>query len=245
MNTVADLTLKALQARGTERLPGYTASLCTACDTYPPPFGMEWYGEKYREAASNPDWLAMSLVANATKEGEGAQKLWGLAGRTANHEVADQIRVHAIDEARHARLYIAMLEITFPGAVSEEIRPSLMSLSPGYSNKDHPPACQPTTETNVLDELIQMNIGEIRTRIHQLLLRPVLTIYCPLDRRGKLTQILDALLEDETRHIEYTARLIEQSIIRGFTEFVHHMMARRLNEFNQITLSEVGQSSYD
>jgi hypothetical protein len=245
MNTVAELTLQALQKHGTERLPGYTASLCTACNAYPPPFGMEWYGEKYREAASDPDWLAMSLIANAAKEGEGAQKLWGLAGRTANHKVADQIRVHAIDEARHARLYIAMLDTAFPGAVSEEIRPTLMNLSPGYSSKDQPPASQLTAETNVLDELIQMNIGEIRTRIHQLLLRPVLTIYCPIGRRGKLTQILDSILEDETRHIEYTARLIEQGIIGGFKGFIHSMMTQRLNEFNQITLNEIGKSSYD
>jgi len=225
-------------------LAGYAASLRAACDAYPPPFGMAWYGEKYREAASNPDWLAMSLVANAAKEGEGAQKLWGLAGRTANYEVAEQIRMHAVDEARHARLYIAMLETAFPDTISEEIRPALLALSPGYSPRDQPPVSPPAADNRVLDELIQMNIGEIRTRIHQLLLRPVLTAYCPPDRRGKLARILDSLLEDETRHIEYTARLIERSIGRGLGEFVHRTMAKRLDEFNQITLGEVGESTY-
>jgi len=206
---------------------------------------MAWYGEKYRNVAADPNWLALSLIANAAKEGEGAQKLWRLVARTEDQEVAEQIRMHAVDEARHARLYIVLLETAFPEAVSEELRPSLLALSPGYSPKDRPTTSQPVAENYVLDELIQMNIGEIRTRIHQLLLRPVLTVYCPSDRRGKLQKILDSLLDDETRHIEYTARLIERGCNRGFGDFVYHTMAKRLDEFNHITLREVGELTFD
>jgi hypothetical protein len=95
-----------------------------------------------------------------------------------------------------------------------------------------------------LDELIQMNIGEIRTRIHQLLLRPVIMIHCPPEGRAKLQRILDSLLGDETRHIEYTARLIEKAM-EASAGFVRHTMKQRLDEFNQITLEEVGELSFE
>jgi len=206
---------------------------------------MAWYGEKYREVASDPTWLANSLIANAAKEGEGSQKLWALAGRTADSEVAGEIREHAVDEARHARLYITMLGIAFPESVDENILAELGRLSPGYTSKDRPDKLPTASEAQVLDELIQMNIGEIRTRIHQLLLRPVITAHCPPEGRAKLQRILDSLLGDETRHIEYTARLIEKAMTEKSVGFVRQTMKERLAEFNRITLEEVGELSFE
>jgi hypothetical protein len=92
----------------------------------------------------------------------------------------------------------------------------------------------------VLDELIQMNIGEIRTRINQLLLAPVITEFCPRHGKRRLSRMLASLMEDETRHIEYTARLIERAIRGGDEAYVRRTMARRVAEFNRITLAEVG-----
>ncbi|MCM3872020.1 MAG: hypothetical protein ND895_15155 [Pyrinomonadaceae bacterium] len=244
MNTVAELTIRALAESGVERLDGYSSSLSEACEATPPPYGMAWYGEKYREIACDPSWLANSLIANAAKEGEGSQKLWALAGRATQPEVSKQVRLHAIDEARHARLYISMLGIAFPEAVDKEIIAELNKLSPGYTSDDEPDRLPAAAEAQVLDELIQMNIGEIRTRIHQLLLRPVIMVHCPPESRSKLQRILDSLLGDETRHIEYTARLIEKAMAEE-SAFVRHTMRKRLDEFNQITLDEVGELSFE
>lgn len=240
MSVVVSLTLNALRARGSGPLKGYARSLGAACASFPPPFGMAWYGKRFRDLVIDPNWLALALVGNAEKEGEGSRLLWRLAGRTADPDVADQIRWHAIDESRHARMYIAMLETAFPGAIPDELRPSLKAFSPGYGLRDRPPVLPPAPAERVLDELIQMNLGEIRTRIHQLLLGPVIRVYCPPARRRRLARILDSLMDDETRHIEYTARLIERAIARGDGEFVYRTMARRLNQFNKITLAEVG-----
>jgi bacterioferritin (cytochrome b1) len=245
MNIVAKLTLEALAEKNNKNLEGYADSLCTACDMNPPPFGMSWYGEKYRQVSSDPNWLANSLIANAAKEGEGSCKLWDLTSRTEAPEVADQIRHHAIDEARHARLYIEMLDIAFPDAIDSDFRSSLYDLSPGYTIKDAPEPSSPSSEAIVLDELIQMNIGEIRTRIHQLLLRPMILAHCPEENRDRLTRILDSLLADETKHIEYTAQLIEEFIEEGHSSFVYQTMQKRLAEFNQITLTEVGELTFD
>jgi hypothetical protein len=244
MNIVAELTLNALKQKGTDNFPFYGESLQNACKTAPPPFGMAWYGEKYRHVAQKPTWLAKSLIENAKKEAEGAKGLWTLAGRTQNSEIADQIRIHAIDEARHARLYIAMLNIAFPNAINLHYRESLYKLSPAYKTKDKLPNLPKASEASVLDELIQMNIGEIRTRINQLLLRPVILAYCVPTSRNRLQRILDSLLLDETRHIEYTARLIEQAQIE-WADFIRQTMSNRLLEFNQITLQEVGELNFD
>ncbi|WP_081431174.1 hypothetical protein [Moorena bouillonii] len=145
MNIIAKLTLKAL-AEDNINLERYADSLSTACKMNPPPFGMSWYGEKYRQVSCDPNWLANSLIANAAKEGEGSSKLWDLTSRTEIPEVADQIRHHAIDEARHARLYIAMLDIAFPDAIDSNLRSILYKLSPGYTVKDVPKPSPPSSQ---------------------------------------------------------------------------------------------------
>ena len=74
-NAVAELTASALAESG-DSPRQYIVGLRAACEESPPPFGKRWYGDLYREASSSPEWLAQSLVGNAAKEGEGAQKLW-------------------------------------------------------------------------------------------------------------------------------------------------------------------------
>lgn len=244
MEFIATNTIKALRDRSTEALPHYETSLQAACEACPPPFGEAWYGDKYREFASDPVWLVSSLIANAEKEGYGSRKLWELAARAADVDIGEAVRQHAIDESRHALLYVAICDLVFPGALEGEVKAFADSLSPRYSPRDFPPASEKSSAEVVLDELIQMNIGEIRTRIHQLLMRPVITAYCPADRQERLQKVLDSLMDDETRHIEYTARLINKAATRGYLEFVRSMTHERLREFCELTLVEVGEARF-
>ncbi len=211
---------------------------------YPPPFGEAWYGERYRSAAMDPGWFARSLIANAEKEGEGSKKLWALAARTPDSRIAEAVRLHAIDESRHAMLYVTMCNLTFPDAMDNEVKTYAEEISPRYSVKDYPPAAPKATWESVTDELIQMNIGEIRTRIHQLLLRPVISVYCTDENRVRLQRLLDSLLHDETRHVQYTARLIEEKARDGHGTLVATTTKRRVREFNEITLEEVGTTQF-
>lgn len=244
MAFIATDTIKALNERSTEALPQYEAALRAACEAFPPPFGEAWYGDKYRKYASDPNWLASSLIANAEKEGEGSRKLWALAGRTPDPEISEAIRLHAIDESRHALLYVAMCELVFPGALEGELKSHAESLSPRYSSRDFPEPCTKSSYQSVLDELIQMNIGEIRTRIHQLLMRPVITAYCPEKQNERLQKVLESLMEDETRHIEYTARLINTAASQGQSEFVSSIFCQRMKDFRELTLVEVGEAKF-
>ncbi|MFN9645105.1 MAG: hypothetical protein ACK6BG_08320 [Cyanobacteriota bacterium] len=243
-NFIAFDTCKALRDRGTGLLVHYEAALDQAVESSPPPFGQAWYGVKYRSVAADPQWFATSLIANSEKEAEGSRKLWELAGRCSIPEIAEAIRQHAIDESRHALLYLAILDLIFPGALDDDAKQYANSLSPRYSQHDFPPDVDKVSIEVVLDELIQMNIGEIRTRIHQLLLRPVAMAYCPEENQMKLTRILDSLMEDETKHIDYTARLIDRLGHELSLELVQAIMTQRVAEFNEITLSEVGEQKF-
>jgi hypothetical protein len=241
---IAADTCKALRDRGTEPLAHYEAALDEAVQSAPPPFGQAWYGEKYRSFAADPQWFATSLIANAEKEAEGSRKLWELVGRCPDPKIAEQVRQHAIDESRHALLYVNILEILFPDALDEKDREYAHSLSPKYTQHDFPPETDKASMESVIDELIQMNIGEIRTRIHQLLMRPVAIAYCPDETQDRLMRILDSLMEDETKHIEYTARLIEGFCRDLNSELVGSLMRERVSDFNEITLDEVGEQKF-
>jgi hypothetical protein len=243
MNVVARLTTRALEDHGVQGLPNYRRMLTIACNERPPPFGRKEYGELFRASAADPQWMALSLATNSQSEGEGSQHLWDLAASTRDTDIARQIQHHAIDESRHSRTYVALLELIF--SVDESLATSLRQLSPGYTRatpliaRKGSPFAHPAT----VDELIQMNIAEIRTRIHQLLQRPVLLAYCRPDRRAQVRRILDALLVDETRHVAYTARLIERAAEESGVAEVVDLMRERVRDFNEITDDEIARRS--
>jgi hypothetical protein len=247
VNIVAELTIKALRAHGGLAWSLYREALVTACRKSPPPFGTREYGEIYRDAALNPFWMATSLMTNAEREGEGAGHLWDLAACASEARVAAQIKDHAIDESGHARAYIAMLDLTFPGAVDDAFHAQLLTLSPGYSRLSVPQPHEgsPYASRVTVDHLIQMNIAEIRTRIHHLLQRPMILAHCAPERRQRLIRLLDALLLDETRHIAYTAALIEESARSGEAELVKRLMQERLSDFNAITTEDLGRNVFE
>lgn len=244
MSFIANLTLDALRNAGAGPLHGYAVALTAAEEAAPPPFGEAWYGKKYRRLAADPSWLAHSLVTNASIEGDGARKLWKIAAASPNADTARQIKRHALDESRHARLYVGMMRLAFPGAVTEPLMAAFKALSPGYRPQDELPFSSPATEEEELDDFIQMNLGEIRTRIHQLLLRPMIRAHANAPRVENVSAVVESLLRDETAHILYTARLIDDACQRGHGGLVQRTMAARLAEFNEITLHEVGDDQY-
>jgi len=209
------------------------------------PFLQAWYGERYREFALDPEWFALSFVTNARKESDGSRKLWELFSGIQRLSFADQVRVHAADEARHARMYIAMLETVFPGSLSEADREELLGSFPQYGPTTPPADWAPYTYERAIDEIVQMNIGEIRTRIHQMLLRPVALAVASPDARDRLQLMLERIYEDECSHILYTAEILEREAREGAAEMIANLYSQRLRDFSEITVREVGVGSFD
>ena len=96
-----------------------------------------------------------------------------------------------------------------------------------------------------LDDLIQMNIAEIRTLVHHLLQRPMLLAYCAPERRHRLALLHDRLRFDEARHIGYTAALIEEFAQRGKAGAVKRLMQERMSDFNAITNEDLGRGAFE
>jgi hypothetical protein len=246
MNVVAHTTLGALAAHGVPALPAYRRALVSACNATPPPFGKRDYGSLLRRCAADRDWVVLCVVNAALGEGEGAEHLWDLAASTSDKFVARQIQAHAIDESRHARGYLTLLDLIFPGAVSQRERRSYEQLSPGYTKSTPLKAAKGSAFafSATVDELIQMNMAEIRTRANHILQRPIFLAYCPAEQRRRVRRILDSLLVDETRHIAYTARLIERAARKSGSARVTELMHERLRDFNEITEEEVARRRF-
>jgi hypothetical protein len=247
VNIAADLTLEALRVHGVAGWPHYRDALVTACRKAPPPFGTKAYQKIYRDVASDPNWMAISLVQNAQGEGEGSRHLWDLAASTPDVRVAAQVKAHAIDESRHAKAYVAMLDLTFPDIADNELHAQFASLSPGYSQRSRFEAHKgsPYASAVTLDDLIQMNIAEIRTLVHHLIQRPMLLAYCAPERRDRLARLHDRLQLDEGRHIGYTAALIEEFANRGKADAVKRLMQERMSDFNAITNEDLGRGAFE
>jgi hypothetical protein len=247
VNIAAGLTLKALRVHVGAEWPHYRDALITACRKAPPPFGTEDYDKIYRDVARDPSWMAISLIQNAQGEGEGSRHLWDLAACTPDVRVAAQVKAHAIDESRHAKAYVAMLDITFPGVVDNEIHAQLTRLSPGYTQRSPlaPNEGSPYASAITLDDLIQMNIAEIRTLVHHLLQRPMLLGHCAPARRRRLARLHDSLRLDEVRHIAYTAALIEEFAHRGEAGAVKRLMQERMSDFSAITNEDLGRNVFE
>lgn len=244
-NPIVELTKTALHEAGAVGLPFFSDLLARSFSEHAPPFGMRWYGDAFRAQAVDPAWLAQSLLTNAEKEGEGARALWTMAGRSAEPEMAAEIKRHAVDESNHARYYLAMLNLVFPDAAPPSMKPRLDAISPGYGHADQPTQALEHTELDIaLDELVQMNIGEIRTRVHQLMLQPVLTAHCHPERRQKLAKLMATIIADETRHIAYTAAILERAAEAGHGARIERIMFGRLGQFCALTLREVGEHTF-
>lgn len=243
MEAVADLTLAALAEGRLAPLATYGRALKEAVEAVRPIFGRYEYGELYREAAVHPEWMATSLIANSEREGDGAGRLWSLSACTSCPQLAREVKRHALDESMHSRAYLEILDIVFPGCVDEGLRRDLDRLSPDYRAGDSPSPIEgsPYAHEVTLDDLVQMNIAEIRTRIHHLLQRPLLLLMCGDERRPRLQMILDRLLRDETAHVAYTARLIEAHPI----DQVRSLMLRRMRDFSEITYDELDHRIFD
>lgn len=247
VEVVARVALELKQCHPPTECPLYLAALRCALDEEPPPFDTKGYAEVFRSSSAEARWMAISLITNAEREGDGAKRLWSLAACSDDAEEQHLLKCHAVDESRHALFYLALLDLTFPNAASPSFRLELQQLSPGYSMKQQLYAVEgsPYAKAPSIDDFLQMNIAEIRTTIHHIMQRSAIVAHCSAANLRRATSILDSLLNDELRHVAYTAVLIDR-IARHF-EFddVANLFCQRLRDFNQITSEELGDRVFD
>jgi len=242
MNAIAELIIQRLRDRGDfGPLEHYSRCLRSAFEAHPPPYSQAWYGKRFREHATEPQWLADCLVDNAATEGWGASKLWELSSRASSDErVSKQIQQHAMDEARHSHMYSGMVNLVFRGSVAPSVREELTRFSPDLKSLATPELPRFSRE-ELLDNLMQMNIAEIRTLVNQKLTRPIAVAFCPQESAEHVGKLLDTLMHDEVSHVGYTAKLMDEALAGAEGSRLVELTHTRLVQFNEMTLNEVGR----
>lgn len=225
----------------------YLDAVDGAVAAYPPPFDSPAYAELYEQASADGHWLAISLMTNAEREGDGATRLWSLAACASDERHRALLKKHAVDESRHATAYLTLLDLTFPGSVTAEFREELDGLSPKFSMRQDVRAIadSPYARIPELDDFVQMNIAEIRTTIHHLMQRDALQAHCPPEHWPRAEKVLDSLLLDELDHVGYTAEIIETMTCGENAAKTSALYGQRLNDFNKITLDELSKLVFD
>lgn len=242
---IARVALNERNPRGS--FPNYMNALTSALRTSPPPFGDPEYRQVFREAASDAEWLARSLIVNSEREGDGATRLWSMSACAPNQREKELLKRHAIDESGHSLGYLRLLDLTFPDAVSDEFREELDQLSPHYNVKQEPKPVEgsPYARVPSIDDYIQMNIAEIRTTIHHIMQREALANYCPPENVKRMRAILDMLMRDELAHVAYTAELIEEKAAEKDVDALIVNFDKRMHDFGEITRAELKDEIFD
>lgn len=240
VDTSPSRLMKAVRTLLDDDLPNYTDSLTAAfaeCDAV---FTRPGYCDFFYHCASTvPGWLTQVMLANAEAESHGSAKLLKLWERVNYNAVVEkQIMVHGKDESRHSRLFLDLAQLALPGTVDESFVAELRSSLPDIRRRVHAKAGTPLHESALIDALVQMNIAEIRTRIHLEFFAPLIQDLTPVDDRETSGRILRGLARDEVRHIGYTAGLMEEWAQTGSAEFIRDLYARRLHDFNAMTVAQ-------
>ncbi len=236
----AESVLSDLRAFADDELPHYSDCLRHAFAETEPVFVRDRYGEFFWHCATTvPGWLGGVVLANAHAESDGSAKLlrlWKVI--RANDRVATEVLAHARDEAGHSRLFVELARKTFPDtitrAAARAAKHSLTRIDPILLTK----SATSVDEGTVIDHLIQMNIGEIRTRAHMHLLGPAIFAAASDTARSWVEITLERLAGDEVRHIGYTARLMETWCGDGQKRRIAGLYRTRLREFHALTVHQ-------
>ncbi|SDD78966.1 hypothetical protein [Actinokineospora iranica] len=235
-----DQLLDVVREHTDDDLPFYTDAVTAAFSDAVPVFARPRYVEFFwRCATTVPGYAARAVLANGPAESEGSEKLFRL-WRSVHHDTAaaDQILHHARDEAAHSRLFVRLTETAFPGFLSPESGDRLEWSLPDVRARPLVKTENPIPQEHLIDHLVQMNIGEIRTRLHMHLFAPVVFGLTPKRNKATTRRILEGLVRDEVRHIGYTAALMEGWARDGAAERIRRLYSGRLAIFNRITVEQ-------
>lgn len=239
---VASEVIEALKAHNVFDCPTYIQTVTSAANTHPAPYVTPEYSAEYQQRAYDPFWLSACLIANTVKEAEGATQLAVFASRIPPEltAIAKSVIRHANDEAKHAKVFLHLLDLTFPEAVlTPQLKSDLEALIPSLPVKMPSASLKLYNKKQVLDELCQINIGEIRTRVNQLILKPVLEAHAPPQNKVKVKNVMSRLLKEEQQHIAYTAEYLEQMAREGQRESFESIYPHRFSRFNARTICEL------
>jgi hypothetical protein len=176
------------------------------------------------------------MLGNAQAESDGSAKLLNLwQDVNYNREIEDQVLFHATDEALHSRLFVKLADMVFPGVFQDGFLSKYRATLTKIDKHKLAKSATPIDAEALIDHLVQMNMGEVRTRLHMELIAPVLHAFAPDESKDELQRMLQGLAHDEIVHIGYIAGILEEMCNDGDSELVRSLYVRRLHDFNEFT----------
>lgn len=237
--------LDAVRGRYDSDLADYSDCLVNAFTKSEAIFWHPDYHEFYWHCVTRvPNYIQEVILANAEAESHGSEGLFDLWSRVSEiSEIGEGVRSHFLDEARHSRLFIHLTDLSFPGYLGEEelLERKRRLFNPLQASIQESQDASASIEY-IVDNLVQMNIGEIRTRAHMFMIGPVLAAICPRESRDQIEGILSGLIHDEVTHIGYTARIMNELCRTGHRDLVRALYEQRVSDFNAFTLAQTRTS---
>ncbi|MEZ9789585.1 hypothetical protein BCT04_03325 [Vibrio breoganii] len=204
----------------------YLTMLESASERIAPSFVTFEYGERFREITSNRQHFAIQQINSAVEEASGAERLIHLIGELPQNELGLEMkfRKHAKEEIFHHSLFVELFDnVFFDIKIDEELRDQVVNCPPNLEAVTH--SNIKVTQNRILEEIVQINIGEIRNLVQLKLSKPVVIAHCwDESYLHRCDEVMDRLIHDEGGHIYYTAILIERLIDAGFQNDIVALM---------------------
>lgn len=234
MSILCDLVVHWCTTNNKETPSSYLTLLESASERAEPSFVTFEYGERFREITSNRQHFAIQQVNSAVEEASGAERLINLIGELPQNDLglAVKFRKHAEEEIFHHGLFVELFDnVFFDIKIDEELRNQVLNCVPAFEVEND--SNVKVTQKRILEEVVQINIGEIRNLVQLKLSKPIVIAHCwDESYLSRCEEIMDRLIHDEGGHIYYTAILIERLIDAGFQDEIIALMDEAFHLFD-------------
>lgn len=243
---VARLMQSVVSSTGAAIGSNYLALIDKAFLAEPPVYASQWFGDLFRRRGRDPSWVVSLLAADSYMEGYSAGRLWQYAEKLDDPGLAQAMRRHARDEAKHSRLFSSTIFRAFPSLVDQELRTKLESNAPSFSSiAERSCELDSPSPDEVLSSMLLVNLFEIKALVLGMLTKPMVIAHAPNERWDVLRKIFDVIILDEARHIRYSADYLEGACMRGGRSAVEDALRDFQATLNTVTLAELEKDAYD
>lgn len=200
----------------------YAAQLDIATARVQPCFVRAAYGDRYRQITSDRVRFAVQQLNSAVEEAAGAARLLEMIPYVPSLglDIGGKFLRHALDEIRHHGIFLEILAAVFPEVrVSQSLREACEACVPRVNRGSMGSQGDRLSINRVLEEIVQINVGEIRNLVQLRLSLPVLLAHAPTRDAELLVEThMNTLISDEGGHIYYTALLYQELAGQGYKE---------------------------
>jgi hypothetical protein len=181
-------------------------------------------------------------MSDVDMEGYSAARLWQY-GKSVGWGLASLgLQQHAVEEAKHSRIFSKILFELFPYLATKELVGKLDSCSPRIDSSEIVSSTSWEAGPNfeeVLNSMLLVNLYEIKALYLEHLLRPVVTAYANETSITKLDRMMALLIRDEINHIRYSAEIINIACQNGYRSYCEQALSEFTSTLDRVVEAEL------